>query len=82
MAARPGCSPAGPRTSPNPGDYFLFDDLRVPIIVIRGKDSVVRAFYNTCQHRGAPVVREAIGHRAHPALPVPLVDLRHHRPAS
>src|SRR5687767_205806 len=46
---------------PNPGDYFLFDSLRFPIIVIRGKDSVVRAFYNTCQHRGAPVVREAIG---------------------
>jgi phenylpropionate dioxygenase-like ring-hydroxylating dioxygenase large terminal subunit len=46
---------------PNPGDYFLFDDLRVPIIVIRGKDSVLRAFYNTCQHRGAPVVRDQCG---------------------
>ena len=28
---------------------------------IRGKDDVVRAFYNTCQHRGAPVVREQAG---------------------
>ena len=43
------------------GDYFLFDDLRQLIIIVRGKDSVVRAFYNTCQHRGAPVVREPIG---------------------
>jgi phenylpropionate dioxygenase-like ring-hydroxylating dioxygenase large terminal subunit len=46
---------------PKPGDYFLFDDLRVPIIIIRGKDSNIRSFYNTCQHRGAPVVREPCG---------------------
>ncbi len=46
---------------PGVGDYFLFDDLRQPIIVVRGKDAVVRAFYNTCQHRGAPVVREQVG---------------------
>jgi len=46
---------------PNPGDYFLFESLRVPVIVIRGKDSVLRAFYNTCQHRGAPVVRDPTG---------------------
>jgi phenylpropionate dioxygenase-like ring-hydroxylating dioxygenase large terminal subunit len=46
---------------PNVGDFFTFDDLGVPILVIRGKDLQVRAFYNTCQHRGAPVVREASG---------------------
>ena len=46
---------------PNPGDYFLFDELHVPVLVVRGKDSVVRAFYNTCQHRGAPVVRDTSG---------------------
>jgi phenylpropionate dioxygenase-like ring-hydroxylating dioxygenase large terminal subunit len=45
----------------NPGDYFLFDELQLPIIVVRGKDAVVRAFYNTCQHRGAPVVRDPVG---------------------
>jgi nitrite reductase/ring-hydroxylating ferredoxin subunit len=44
-----------------PGDYFLFDSLKFPVIVIRGRDDVVRAIYNTCQHRGAPVVREAMG---------------------
>jgi phenylpropionate dioxygenase-like ring-hydroxylating dioxygenase large terminal subunit len=43
------------------GDFFCFDELQVPVIVIRGKDDVVRAFYNTCQHRGAPVVREESG---------------------
>ncbi len=45
----------------DPGDYYLFDDLRVPIIVVRGKDAVIRAFYNTCQHRGAPVARDETG---------------------
>ena len=43
------------------GDFFCSDDLGVPVLVIRGKDDVVRAFYNTCQHRGAPVVREVAG---------------------
>src|SRR6476661_10181418 len=46
---------------PAPGDYFLFDDLRLPIVVVRGKDATIRAFYNTCQHRGAPVVRTPTG---------------------
>ena len=44
-----------------PGDFFLFDDLRAPIIVVRGNDGGLRAFYNTCQHRGAPVVRDRSG---------------------
>ena len=47
--------------APEPGDYFLFDDLGVPIVVVRGKDTTIRAFYNTCQHRGAPVVRDRVG---------------------
>lgn len=44
-----------------PGDYFTFDDLGVPIVVTRGRDGQARAFYNTCKHRGAPVVRDARG---------------------
>ena len=46
---------------PNPGDYFTFKKLKEPMIVIRGADGVIRCFYNTCQHRGAPVVREEKG---------------------
>lgn len=46
---------------PNAGDYFTFDDLGVPLLVVRGSDGVIRCFYNTCQHRGAPVVRDARG---------------------
>ena len=46
---------------PNPGDFFRFEDLGVPVIVVRGRDLVLRAYYNTCQHRGAPVVRDERG---------------------
>ncbi len=46
---------------PSPGDYFTFSDLGVPLLIVRGTDSEIRCFYNTCQHRGAPVVREAHG---------------------
>ena len=45
----------------NPGDYFTFDDLGVPLLIVRGTDGEIRCFYNTCQHRGAPVVREPQG---------------------
>lgn len=44
-----------------PGDYVTFDDLGVPLVIVRGTDGQVRCFHNTCQHRGAPVVREATG---------------------
>jgi phenylpropionate dioxygenase-like ring-hydroxylating dioxygenase large terminal subunit len=46
---------------PGPGDYVTFDDLGVPLLIVRGSDGRIRCFYNTCQHRGAPVVRDASG---------------------
>jgi carnitine monooxygenase subunit len=46
---------------PQPGNYRLFDELGIPIIVWRGKDHVVRAFLNVCAHRGARLAREACG---------------------
>jgi phenylpropionate dioxygenase-like ring-hydroxylating dioxygenase large terminal subunit len=47
--------------APNPGDYFTFDDLGVPLLIVRGTDGRLRCFYNTCQHRGAPIVRDHRG---------------------
>ncbi len=44
-----------------PGDYFTFDDLGVPLLVVRGTDGAINGYYNTCQHRGAPVVRDERG---------------------
>jgi len=43
---------------PNPGDYFTVNYVGVPLIIVRGKDKVVRAFSNTCRHRGARVAED------------------------
>ena len=43
------------------GEYRLFTKAGPPILLIRGKDGELRAFYNTCRHRGAPVVRDDAG---------------------
>lgn len=46
---------------PEPGDYLLLDIPDAPIFLVHGHDGVVRAFYNVCSHRGAPLVRESAG---------------------
>ncbi len=46
---------------PEPGSWFLTRDPGAPILVVRGLDGDIRAFYNTCQHRGAPLVAEMSG---------------------
>ena len=46
---------------PAPGTYFLWPHGSAPIVVLHGDDGVIRAFYNTCRHRGAPLVRDASG---------------------
>jgi choline monooxygenase len=35
-----------------PGDYLTADVAGVPIIVVRGQDGRLRAFFNSCRHRG------------------------------
>ncbi|WP_176599246.1 aromatic ring-hydroxylating dioxygenase subunit alpha [Sphingobium sp. 15-1] len=45
-----------------PGDYLQFQKLGRDIVIVRGQDGNLRAFYNTCQHRGGPVVPEKCGH--------------------
>jgi Rieske 2Fe-2S family protein len=46
---------------PAPGDYFTHEVARDSIIVARGGDGVVRAFYNVCRHRGARLLDEPCG---------------------
>ena len=46
---------------PNPGDYKIWDKLDRDILIVRQKDHSIKAFYNTCMHRGAPVVRDKKG---------------------
>ncbi len=46
---------------PEPGSYRVFDDVAVPMLIVRDKDGRVRSFLNVCPHRGARVVRDACG---------------------
>ena len=46
---------------PEPGAYLQVDQLAAPIVLVRDHDDVIRAFYNTCKHRGAALVAEAAG---------------------
>ena len=48
----------------NAGDYFTTTLFGSPLVIVRGKDDVVRAFYNTCRHRGSQVVGDGCGHAA------------------
>ena len=57
----PGSSPATSPSGPSPASYRLFTRSGAPIVVVRGEDGVLRAFYNACRHRGAPVTREECG---------------------
>ncbi len=46
---------------PEPGCYMRWHNAGDPIVIVHGLDGEVRAFYNTCRHRGAPVVTEDRG---------------------
>ena len=41
---------------PNSGDYFAIEFAGVPVVVVHGRDGAVRAFANSCRHRGAKVM--------------------------
>ena len=47
---------------PRAGDFLLWQSTGAPILILRGRDLKIRAFYNTCRHRGAPLVKQAQGH--------------------
>ena len=40
---------------PQPGCRLAFQVGRSPVVVVRGRDGVLRAFHNSCRHRGAQV---------------------------
>ena len=59
----------------NPGDFRVVTVAGFPILLARDEQGVLRAFYNICRHRAAPVVRQECGNSK--GLPVFLspVDL-------
>ena len=44
-----------------PGSYLLGDWKRYPYIVVRQQDGTLRAFWNTCRHRGSTLVKSEDG---------------------
>ena len=44
-----------------PGQFLTATVAGEPLVVIRGSDGVLRAFYNVCQHHAAAVVNEPCG---------------------
>ena len=54
-----------------PGDWLLAPLTPEGILVVRGEDAVVRAFYNVCRHRGTTLVEGPCGHAAAGTLACP-----------
>jgi len=43
------------------GDYLALEFAGVPLLIVRDKDDVVRAFANSCRHRGSALLDEGTG---------------------
>ena len=43
---------------PNAGDHIVSNIAGDPVIAVRGKDAVIRGFYNVCRHRAGPLALE------------------------
>ena len=54
---------------PEPGSFRLWDITGQPVLLIHGDDGEINAFYNTCRHRGAPIVTERSGSKRRFACP-------------
>ena len=48
---------------PDPGSYILWENVGQPVVIVHSETGAVNAFYNTCSHRGAPVVTEPKGRK-------------------
>jgi phenylpropionate dioxygenase-like ring-hydroxylating dioxygenase large terminal subunit len=46
---------------PEPGCYRLWDKAGQPVVIVHAEGGEINAFYNTCSHRGAPVVADQSG---------------------
>src|SRR5437773_1976407 len=43
---------------PESGSYIRHELLGESVIIVRGADEEIRAFYNVCRHRGATIVQD------------------------
>ena len=54
---------------PRPGSTFAFKVGRSPVVLVRGRDGVLRGFHNSCRHRGAQVCADGARHSARLVCP-------------
>lgn len=47
-----------------PGDWVTLQIGAYPLVLVRGKDNIIRAFHNVCRHRGYKVCEAESGHTA------------------
>ncbi len=47
--------------APEPGSWFTIDVVGESILIVRGDDNELRAFYNVCRHRGSRLREEESG---------------------
>src|SRR5215203_1972204 len=52
-----------------PGEYVTTDIAGEPVVVVRGNDGELRAFFNVCRHHAAAVMTEPEGKAAHLRCP-------------
>jgi choline monooxygenase len=53
----------------NPGQYVTTTVAGEPIVVVRGSDKNLRAFFNVCRHHAMTVMNEPCGHAPHMRCP-------------
>ena len=46
---------------PTAGSFVTWEKSSSPVVIVRGKDGTIKAFYNICRHRGGPLVKNASG---------------------
>jgi choline monooxygenase len=52
-----------------PGQYVTATVANEPVVVVRGSDGKLRAFYNVCRHHAMTVMNEPCGHAQHMRCP-------------
>lgn len=48
---------------PEPGSFLLWENTGEPLLIVHAEDGSINAFYNTCRHRGAPVMTAPSGRK-------------------
>ncbi len=59
-----------------PGEFIATRLAGEPVVVVRGSDGTLRAFYNVCRHHAAAVVTQALRSRRDFAVSLPRLEIR------